>query len=468
MKRVLLVAVREFVVTVSNRAFIVGLLVMPVLIAMFAVVGPRLFNFRDFKVEGDVRIIDPTGLVVPQLRTALDARRIAARRAEVTQRALQNAPPVVRELAGNRGSQAIQTALGPVPELRLEELPRNADIQKEKTWLLENDDEHKHIALIAIHPNAVLPAAGGLEYGTYDLFVPANLDDRSDTEIQQSLREALISARGEAQSLNRERINAIIQVPRVRSVTVTAGDERQTVRGFNIALPVSVAALLFIGVMTGGQALLTSTVEEKSNRVIEVLLSAVSPMELMAGKLIGQMAVSLLVLALYIAMGLSVLTSLSMFGLFNPWLILYVVIFFIIMYLVFGSLMMAVGAAVNEMREAQGLDDAAHVDFDDPMDPLDADLAQSEFSVEHRTEFPSTSEHLRHAAPYGFECASTVVAGLAVDRDWRGIRHLRDLVRCQSLSDRPADVWKTAQFRDVDPLGAIRIERSLNNTRRAE
>jgi len=355
MKRVVLVAVREFVVTVSNRAFIVGLLVMPMLIATFAVLGPRLFNFRDFKVEGDVRIIDPTGLVVPQLRTALDARRIAARRTEVTQRALQNVPPVVRELAGNRGSQAIQTALGPVPELRLEELPRNADIQKEKTWLLENDEEHKHIALIAIHPNAVLPAAGELEYGTYDLFVPANLDDRSDTEIQQSLREALISARGEAQSLNRERINAIIQVPRIRSVTVTAGDERQTVRGFNIALPISVAALLFIGVMTGGQALLTSTVEEKSNRVIEVLLSAVSPMELMAGKLLGQMAVSLLVLALYIAMGLTVLTSLSMFGLFNPWLILYVVIFFIIMYLVFGSLMMAVGAAVNEMREAQGL-----------------------------------------------------------------------------------------------------------------
>jgi len=136
---------------------------------------------------------------------------------------------------------------------------------------------------------------------------------------------------------------------------VTQGDERQTVRGFNIALPVSVAALLFIGVMTGGQALLTSTVEEKSNRVIEVLLSAVSPMELMAGKLIGQMAVSLLVLSLYIAMGLTVLTSLSLFGLFNPWLIFYVFIFFVIMYLVFGSLMMAIGSAVNEMREAQGL-----------------------------------------------------------------------------------------------------------------
>ena len=355
MKKVLLVAIREFVATVSNRAFVAGLLVMPALLGLFAVIGPRLFNFRDFKVEGDVRIIDPTGLVIPQLRSTLDARQIAARRAATVERALQNAPPPVRELAGARGSEAMQVAMGPVPDLRLEELPATADVQKEKAWLLENDEQRKHIALVVIHPNAVTPASGESQYGNYDLFVPSNLDDRADTEVQQSLREALISARGEAQSLNREKINALIQVPRIRSVTVTQGDERQTVRGFNIALPVSVAALLFIGVMTGGQALLTSTVEEKSNRVIEVLLSAVSPMELMAGKLLGQMAVSLLVLALYIAMGLTVLTSFSLFGLFNPWLIVYVLIFFVIMYLVFGSLMMAIGAAVNEMREAQGL-----------------------------------------------------------------------------------------------------------------
>jgi ABC-2 type transport system permease protein len=249
----------------------------------------------------------------------------------------------------------LQVALGPVPDLRLEERSSQADIQQEKAWLTEKNPDRPHLALIVVHPNAVRMSEGESRYGTYDLFVAPNLDDRAENEIQQSLRDALINARGDAQSLNRERINAIIQVPRARSVTVTGGDERETVRGLNIALPLSVAALLFVGVMTGGQALLTTTVEEKSNRVIEVLLSAVSPMELMAGKLIGQMAVSLLVLGLYIGLGLTVLTSLSLFGLFNPWLIVYMLIFFVIMYLVFGSLMMAVGSAVNEMREAQGL-----------------------------------------------------------------------------------------------------------------
>jgi ABC-2 type transport system permease protein len=67
------------------------------------------------------------------------------------------------------------------------------------------------------------------------------------------------------------------------------------------------------------------------------------------------MAVSLLAMGLYITMGLMMLTSFSLFGLLNPWLILYLIIFFVITYLVFGSLLMAIGSAVNEMREAQSL-----------------------------------------------------------------------------------------------------------------
>jgi ABC-type Na+ efflux pump permease subunit len=354
-KKVLHVAMREFIVTISNRAFIVGLLVMPALIGFFALIGPHIFNLRDFKVSGDIRILDPTGLVAPQLRASVDARRIAARRVEQAQQAMETIPSDVRQIAGVRGDVALQAALGPVPDLQVEERPVNSELRQEKAWLVEQKAERPHLGLIVIHPDAVRKPDDQSEYGTYDLFVAPNLDDRAESEIQQSLRDALVNARGDAQALNREKINAIVHVPHVQSVTVTPGDERKTVRGLSIALPLSVAALLFVGVMTGGQALLTTTVEEKSNRVIEVLLSAVSPMELMAGKLIGQMAVSLLVLGLYIAMGLTVLTSLSLFGLFNPWLIVYMLIFFVIMYLVFGSLMMAIGSAVNEMREAQAL-----------------------------------------------------------------------------------------------------------------
>jgi ABC-2 type transport system permease protein len=110
-----------------------------------------------------------------------------------------------------------------------------------------------------------------------------------------------------------------------------------------------------MGVMGGGGQLLTSMVEEKSSRVVEVLLSAVSPMELMAGKLLGQMGASLLGMCIYLAMGMAMLSFFALLGMLNYSLIFFLILFFIITYLVMGSLMMAVGAAVNDMKEAQGL-----------------------------------------------------------------------------------------------------------------
>ena len=100
---------------------------------------------------------------------------------------------------------------------------------------------------------------------------------------------------------------------------------------------------------------MTSTIEEKSSRVIEVLLSAVSPVELMAGKILGRMGASLVVLGLYVAIGMAALLSFALLGLLDPWLLFYLVVFFVIAYLVNASLMVAVGAAVNEMKEAQSL-----------------------------------------------------------------------------------------------------------------
>jgi ABC-type Na+ efflux pump permease subunit len=366
MKKIALIATREFLTTVGTRAFILGLLMTPAIIAVAAIVFPRIVT-RSVQVQGEVAVIDRTGALTSELRIALDPQRITARRAEQTRQALTQAPETVRTIAGQaerRGpgdaaapapNGMAEMAFGGVPDLSLRERPAAADPQQEKIWLTDDLAKPRRLALVVIHADAVVPQAGQSEYGTYDLYVPKNLDDRIETEIYQSLREAIISARVKAQSLDRAKIDSIIRVNRVASVTVTKTNERQTVAGFNVLLPAAFAMLMFIGVMTGGQALLTSTVEEKSSRVIEIILSAVSPMELLAGKLLGQMAVSLLALALYLAMGIAMLVSFAILGLLNPWLLVYLFIFFVISYLVLGSMMLTVGAVVNDMREAQSM-----------------------------------------------------------------------------------------------------------------
>jgi ABC-type Na+ efflux pump permease subunit len=120
-------------------------------------------------------------------------------------------------------------------------------------------------------------------------------------------------------------------------------------------LPFILGLMLFMGVMIGGQTLMTSTIEEKSSRVVEILLSAVSPLELMAGKLIGQMGVSLSVLLVYVGLGLYALSTFSMLNALDPKLVLYLIVFFLITYLVYGALMLSVGAAVNQLSDAQSL-----------------------------------------------------------------------------------------------------------------
>jgi len=70
MNKILLIALREFVATVFSKAFVIGLLVVPALIALGFVIMPRLFN-SDFSVAGEVTVIDPTGQVAREMRAAL-------------------------------------------------------------------------------------------------------------------------------------------------------------------------------------------------------------------------------------------------------------------------------------------------------------------------------------------------------------------------------------------------------------
>ena len=292
---------------------------------------------------------------MPELNKAFDPARIAERRKEEAQKAVAQASQQIKRFGGGAAAGNIQDMLGPVPDLRILQRPPGSEVEKEKEWLYTQPKEMPHLALVVIHSNAVVPGGGDRDYGSYDLFVPPKLDDRVDREIQRGLREAIVRARLKARSLDQAAIDAMVNIPSVRSVTVTPENQRMTVRGMNFLFPIAFGLLLFMGVMGGGGQLLTTMVEEKSSRVVEVLLSSVSPIELMAGKLLGQMAASLLGMCIYLAMGLSMLSFFALFGLLNVSLIFYLILFFIITYLVMGSLMMAVGAAVNDMKEAQGL-----------------------------------------------------------------------------------------------------------------
>jgi ABC-2 type transport system permease protein len=349
-KKIALVAGREFMAAVTNKGFVIGLLIMPLMFAVLVAAMPRLMATSSTVVRGDVAVIDPTGRVSPVLRETITPASIRARRERTMARAL-NATGVSGDAAARTG--AMVNAIG--AEFRLVERPPAADLAAEKRWLsAAAGDGPRPLALVVVRPDAVEPAAGGV-FGSYDLFVPPNTSERVEGELRDALREAIVSARLAARQISPADVAVMTAVTTEPSVTVGGDGERQTSTAFNRTVPFVFVGLLVFGVMIGAQTLMTSTVEEKSSRVIEVLLSAVSPLELMAGKVMGQMAVSLLVLGIYIGVGVLMLSSFAMLGLLDPWLIAYLVIFFLITYFLFASVFGAIGAAVTEMREAQAL-----------------------------------------------------------------------------------------------------------------
>ena len=258
----------------------------------------------------------------------------------------------------------MQTALGSVPHLEVSVLPVDVDVEREKTTLILDDDDAGRLALVVVHDNATTLArapdpapAGRYEAAarTYNLFVRRGLDNRIISEIRDGLRDARIDARVRTAGLDRNLVENLTRVRPPPSVVVTGEEERSRSGAFDQILPIAFMILLMVSVMTGGQSLLTNTVEGKSNRVVEVLLAAVSPLELMTGKILGQMVVRFVVLGVYIAMGLAALASFALFGLIDAWLIGYLLIFYVVPYLIIGSMMGAVGSAVSELREAQSL-----------------------------------------------------------------------------------------------------------------
>jgi ABC-2 type transport system permease protein len=104
-----------------------------------------------------------------------------------------------------------------------------------------------------------------------------------------------------------------------------------------------------------GQQILSSIIEEKSSRIIEVLLSAVSPFELMAGKIVGLVGIGITVTGLW---GIAAYAAARSQGLsvdVTGQLMLYFVVYYILGFLMFSSILAGVGSVCNTLKETQSL-----------------------------------------------------------------------------------------------------------------
>jgi len=119
---------------------------------------------------------------------------------------------------------------------------------------------------------------------------------------------------------------------------------------------------LYMAVIMYGQMIATEITAEKSSRVMEILISSVSPIKQMAGKLIGICLLGLVQLLFFVAVialnvtanpgGLEMLEALGFdLGKLEPSLFLYFLIFYLIGYFTYGTLSAAIGSMVSRTEE---------------------------------------------------------------------------------------------------------------------
>jgi ABC-2 type transport system permease protein len=147
-------------------------------------------------------------------------------------------------------------------------------------------------------------------------------------------------------------------------VTVSDRDERKGGVGPALASTMALAMLLYTAVLINGQGMATAIVEEKSSRLIEVILGAVTATEFMTGKILGvlgsgltQLAVWIVVLLVAIVQAVPMLAlspALSDFDLstvLNVRMVFYFAVFFALGYLLYSVLFAVVAVTCTSTEE---------------------------------------------------------------------------------------------------------------------
>jgi ABC-type Na+ efflux pump permease subunit len=123
----------------------------------------------------------------------------------------------------------------------------------------------------------------------------------------------------------------------------------------NFALPAILIVLMYFMILVGATPAMHGVIEEKQQRISEVLLGSVPPFELMLGKLLGVVAVALTVGGVYAIVGYALAHKYGLTETLTPGLLAWFFLFLVLAVLTYASLFIAVGAAASDIKETQSL-----------------------------------------------------------------------------------------------------------------
>ena len=323
LKNIVVIAKREYFARVKTKGFWIGTVALPLMLAALTVL-PSLFLVKTRTTLQTV-IVDETGHFGDQLAAEFEA----------------GSDPLVEQVSRVK---VVSEPVGTDTEHQRAELNRRVLAGEIGAWIWITEE--------------------GLADGEVEYHAESVSNFVTQSVLEDGISRVVRRHRLTQAGLDPEEIAGLVRRVGLSTVRVTEeGDRRENAfAGFIAAF--ALFMLLYVILILYGQQVLNGVLEEKTSRIVEVIVSTVRPFELMMGKLCGICAVALTQLGIW----LGTLTVLTLPGFvaamawipedvdiprMTPALALHFVLLFLLGFFLFASMYAAIGSAFNNVQEAQ-------------------------------------------------------------------------------------------------------------------
>ncbi len=326
MRNVWLIVKREYLERVRTRAFIIFTVLMPLFIGGVVVLPSKLMMMKSGSVR-EIVVAAPTLSLAEAIKSQLENAELPAK-------------------AGSDDNTA--------PKFKVEAVQANDEAQHDK--LITEVAQNKIDGFVWLTDQAI--AADKFVYLTRH---PSDFTDFST--VQSAVNRSLMRSRVAAKGIPPDQVEGLLKRLDMDVTSVDkSGKEGPPVGIAAFFLPFVLMFIIYMTVLIYGMAVMRSVLQEKASRVMEVMLSAVTSTQMMAGKLIGVGAVGITQILIWLATIVLfsspalVATQPFMKNInIQPAVLVCLAVFFLLGYFLYSTMYAAVGAMVNSEEEAQQL-----------------------------------------------------------------------------------------------------------------
>ena len=346
MNKMFAVMKREYIQAVRRKSFIIMTLLLPFLMAAMVFL-PGLLMSRGMGKKR-IAVLDGTGrLAAAYAKPNEDPKAEKVDAKEEARKALRGRG---RELPAQMTVEYVNQAGANLDETVKPFLKRMS---------LDKDAPEKLEGVFVIPASAVGDPETQMTY-----YSRSSTDLMGQERLARLANRSLQRMRLSANGISPEAVEDLLQDLPVNAIQLSRSGDQKTGGELNFIVAFLFGALLILPSLVYGQETMRGIVQEKTDRVVEVLVSSVTPVQLLTGKIIGVAAVGLtqifvwlLMAGLIGAFGATTLAvakaDINLTQFIRPIVGLYFFIFYILAYLTYVCVYAIAGAICNSEKEAQ-------------------------------------------------------------------------------------------------------------------